>query len=110
VQTAKDELGRIEKEVVATTEGIKADVARLEGELRQAEQALPADFRSEYGRLVKAKGEDALAPDDDDCCGGCFQKLTANQQNDLYLARVVACKSCGRLLYLAEGLTRDERK
>ncbi len=38
------------------------DVQRLEGELKEAEKALPADFRDAYQRIVKSKGSDAMAP------------------------------------------------
>lgn len=103
VHAGKEELAKIEQQVAGTSGSTKADVARLEAELREAERALPADFKQDYDRVVHAKGEDALAQVDGDCCGGCYQRITANQQNDLYMARAVFCKSCGRLMYPPEG-------
>ena len=100
--TGKDELAKVEQQVARETDSIKTDIARLEGELKQAERALPADFRADYDRIVRAKGEDAMAQVEGDCCGGCFQRITANMQNDLYMGRAVFCKSCGRLMYLPE--------
>lgn len=104
VATARQELAKIEQQVAESRESIEADVKRLEADLATAEAALPADFRQDYDRIVRAKGEDGLAAVDEDCCGGCYQKITANQQNDLFMSRAVFCRSCGRLLYLPEGV------
>ncbi|HIN94176.1 MAG TPA: hypothetical protein EYN03_00900 [Planctomycetes bacterium] len=60
------------------------------------------DLRTDYKRIASAMGEDALAPVDDDVCGGCFQTLTPQTINELLMAKPVFCKSCGRLLYMAD--------
>ncbi len=78
----------------------EADVARLEGELRNAEQQLPDNIRHAYERSVKTKGHDAMSGVEDQSCGGCYQMLTLNQYNDLKLGRTVFCRGCGRLLYI----------
>jgi len=101
--TAKEELAKTEKQVLEHEGALQADVARLEGELKVAEAALPAAFRTDYDRVVNSKGQDALAQVEDDCCGGCFQKLTSNQLNELHMSRAIFCRSCGRLIYLPEG-------
>ena len=77
-----------------------ADVARLEVELRNAEQQLPDNIRHTYERSVESKGSDAMSAVENESCGGCYQTLTLNQYNDLKLSRTVFCGSCGRLLYL----------
>jgi len=102
IVTAKEDASKIEKQVSGTADSIKSDIARLEVELKEAEAALPEDFRHEYERVVKGRGEDALAPVEGEVCGGCYQQLRANNMNDLYMGRVVFCGSCGRFLYLAE--------
>jgi hypothetical protein len=102
VATAKQELAKAQGAVRDQQELLDGDVSRLEGELRTAEDALPADFRQDYNRVVKAKGEDALAMVEGESCGGCYQQLTLNIHNDLRMGRSVFCKSCGRLLYLPE--------
>jgi hypothetical protein len=71
-------------------------------ELTQAERCLPADFKIDYDRISRARGEDALAQVEGETCGGCYQMLTAQTINDLLLSRPVFCKSCGALLYLPE--------
>ena len=89
---------------VATVQGdvsIRSDVVRLEEELAVSEKALPADFKSDYQRVVRSKGADSLATVEDGVCTGCGQQITLNMQNELKLSRLVFCKSCGRLLYMA---------
>ena len=71
-------------------------------ELQQAETALPSDFRDMYQRVIKAKGQDAMAVVEGGSCGGCYQQLTINVVNEINMGRVVLCKSCGRVLYLPE--------
>ncbi len=102
VAAGQRELERIKRQVADASAGIAADVERLEAELTRAEADLPADFRIDYDRVVKARGMDGLAPADDAFCGGCYQQITANMLNNLTLSRPVFCSACGRLLYLAE--------
>ena len=71
--------------------------------------ALPDDFRDLYQRVVNAKGEDAMAVVEGGSCGGCYQQLTTNMHNEINMGRVVLCRSCGRVLYLAED-TRPGKK
>ncbi|MFV2068788.1 MAG: zinc ribbon domain-containing protein [Pirellulales bacterium] len=97
------ELQRMEKEVAEASVEIRADIGRLEAELAAAEAALPSDCQSDYRRVVRAKGSEALASVDGEFCGGCYQQITANMQNRVVLGQAVFCNSCGRLLYLAES-------
>jgi hypothetical protein len=102
VAKAKEELVKIQQQIRAEEDSLRADVKRLEKELADAETALPDDFRTLYQRVVKAKGEDAMAVVEGGSCGGCFQQLTSNMVNEINMGRVVLCKSCGRVLYLPE--------
>jgi predicted nucleic acid-binding Zn-ribbon protein len=52
--------------------------------------------------MAKVHGEDALAPLDDEVCGGCFQRCTPQMINELSLSKIVFCKNCGCILYLPE--------
>ncbi len=78
----------------------EAGVARLEVEMRNAEQQLPDNIRHAYERSVGSKGPDAMSAVEDESCGGCYQMLTINHYNDFKLGRIMFCGSCGRLLYL----------
>ena len=44
-----------------------------------------------------------MAPLDGQSCGGCFQQITGNMVSELMLGKIVACRSCGRLLYVPES-------
>jgi len=105
VVKAKEELTKVQNTIREHESSLKTDVARLETDLKEAEKGLPADFRQSYDRIVKARGEDALAKVEGDVCGGCYYQLTANQVSELTMSRAIFCKSCGRLLYLPEDRT-----
>ncbi len=110
VQDAEKVLARAQQERQAVQDRIDgeqatldSELARLTDELKQAESTLPGDFRGEYHRVVKARGEEALAPLDGECCGGCFQTVTPQMLNELLQDHPVTCKSCGCLIYRPEG-------
>ncbi len=96
----KQELDKARKGVEESAATIHTDVKRLEGELAQAEKALPSDLKADYQRVVRSKGADSLAAVEDGVCNGCGQQITLNMQNELKLSKLIFCKSCGRLLYL----------
>ncbi len=101
----KEESAKVQQAVRGQEELLRADVQRLEAELHTAEAALPDDFRDAYMRIVKARGEDAMAQVEGESCGGCHQQLTPNVMSQVTMAKVVFCKSCGRLLYMPEDRT-----
>ncbi len=96
----KQELGKNKQAIEAAAATTRADLAQLEIDLVTAEQALPADVKADYQRVVRSKGADSLSSVDDGVCTGCGQQITLNMQNELSLSKLVFCKSCGRLLYL----------
>ena len=96
----KDELQKVRTRVSEQQQGLETELARLLGELAKAEVVLPPDFKRDYDRVTKTRGEDALSQVEADCCGNCCQVLTPQTMNDLYLCKPVSCKSCGALLYL----------
>ena len=100
---AKEELTKAQGTVRDQGESLTTDVKRLEAELREAEAALPSDFREGYQRLVRSKHDDAMAEVQGDFCGGCYQQLTPNQLSELSMAQGVFCKNCGRLIYFPEN-------
>jgi predicted nucleic acid-binding Zn-ribbon protein len=113
---AEQKLARGKEELAKTGQAVRdqegliaGDVKRLEAELKQAETALPADFRDAYDRVVKSKGSDAMAQIEGESCGGCFQQVTPNMYNTLAMDRLVFCQSCGRLLYLPEDRSVGRR-
>jgi uncharacterized protein len=96
----KHELEKARRGVEDAAAAIRTDLSRLEGELANAEKALPADIKADYQRVVRSKGADSLAASEDGVCTGCGQQITLNMQNELKLSKHVFCRTCGRLLYL----------
>lgn len=96
----KEELVRVKQRIDNARQTLDAELIRVRGELAVTEQALPPDFKMDYDRVVKAKGEDALGAVDGDSCGQCSRVLTPQMLNELHLRRPVFCKACGSLLYL----------
>jgi predicted nucleic acid-binding Zn-ribbon protein len=108
VQQAKERLTAGKNELqkhrdVVAQEGqlVAADITRLEKELLETEKGLPAEFRSDYDRVIRAKGADGMARLEGGSCEGCGQSVTLNQQNNLMMSKPVFCTACGRLLYRA---------
>lgn len=98
----KEELEKTRKRITELHQQLEGQLEHSLTELQQVEAELPEDFRIEYMRVSKAKGEDALAPLDGESCGGCYQMLSPQTINQLHLGRPLFCPSCGRLLYQAD--------
>ncbi|RLS34571.1 MAG: phospholipase [Planctomycetota bacterium] len=100
VSAAEKVLADIKAKVSAEKAALESEVSRVSGDLERAEAELPPDSRDPYRRSVKSKGADGMAVVDGESCGGCYQQLTGNMVAELSMARVVPCRSCGRLLYM----------
>lgn len=81
---------------------IRADLERLQSELQQAEAELPATIREVYQRVVRQRGEDALAPVEGEYCGGCHQHVPLNLCAKIVMGEPIFCRTCGRMLYVPE--------
>jgi predicted nucleic acid-binding Zn-ribbon protein len=103
---ARGEAGKTAEDVEKRQPKIHADLERLEAELKESEAALPAEFLEVYRRLVRQRGDEAMAPLEGEFCGGCNQHVPLNLCSQVILSKPVFCKSCGRLLYLPEGRDR----
>ena len=98
-----DRLGQLKGEVEVAEKQLGEELERVQAELKEAETQLPVDFKQDYQLLAENRGEGALAAVNDEVCSGCYQRITTQMINELYLSKPVFCKSCGCLLYLAEG-------
>ena len=101
VETGKSELKKVRERVESEKESLLADIQRLESQLAEAELNVPEEIKDDYERLVRARGEEALAPLDGETCGGCYTNLRPQMLNELALGKAVFC-TCGRLLYTPE--------
>ena len=89
-------------EVEVKTTDLQSELERVNAELEQSEKEIPSEMMVEYRRIIKAKGEDALAPVEDGSCGGCYQVLTTQYIDRLRLSVLIRCPSCNAFLYLPE--------
>ena len=103
---AHEEFDKTHQRVEQAQGSLQGELARVTHELDDAEKNLPLDFKAEYRRLVRSHGPEGLAPVDGETCGGCHTVLSAQTMNELYMSRIVYCKSCGCVLYLAQDRVR----
>lgn len=99
VKLLEKELGEVQTQVAERKTVLEGDLERVRAELAEAESGLTGDFKREYSRLVIAKGEDAMAELEGNCCGGCYQSLTPQRLDQLLQGQPIICPSCGRLIY-----------
>jgi len=104
----KEELEKTRGRVVAQQSGLESETARVQAELAESEKSLPEEFRPDYERKARGRGEEALAPIDGQVCAGCYTTITTQTLNQLLLGHPVICLNCGCLLYLPEE--RDSGK
>ena len=93
------ELVEVQSQVAERKVVLEGELERVNAELAEAEKGLAGDFKREYSRLVVAKGEDAMAELEGNCCGGCYQSLTPQRLDQLLQGQPIICPSCGRLIY-----------
>ncbi len=104
VADSKSQLEEMKKKIADAKAGLESELAAAEAGLVEAEKMLPGDVKQEYDRVVKAHGEEALAPIEEEVCGGCYVRITSQMLNELVIGeKMVFCKQCGRLLYVPEG-------
>ncbi len=97
------ELQRVVEKVSAAEPQLQQEVSELESSLRIAEGSLPGEVAVVYRRLVQAHGADALAPVESKACTGCYSLLAPQESVQINVGKILFCRSCGRLLYLAES-------
>ena len=97
-----DQTKRI-KDITARLDVVRTDAEHVAAELAKAEEEIPGAIRAVYDRLTTSKGEEALAPLDQDSCGGCYQTLTTQLIDQLRLCHVVNCPNCNAFLYVPES-------
>ena len=100
---ARQRAAEVRAQVAQQEPLLTADITRLEAELQQTEATLPAEIRESYRRVVRQRGEDALAVVENQCCGGCNQQVPLNVCGQIIMGQPVFCRTCGRLLYMPEN-------
>ncbi len=98
----QDDLVQFEKTSRERVAVLTGELKKAQAEMKGVEEQLPPDFRTVYDRQVSARGEDAMSLVKDRTCTACYTGLTEQMFNDLRAGRLVVCKVCGRIIYLAE--------
>jgi predicted nucleic acid-binding Zn-ribbon protein len=109
VKKFAEEMTSLQNQIESQAAAQKAQLEELETAIVEAESIIPEELRERYRRTVKQHGADAMAAADVDSktkigsCTGCFVAVTPQMVNELINAdSLTFCKSCGRVLYLAE--------
>lgn len=103
IKTFSGEVDSLRKEIESQAADQQAKLQELETAIIEAEASIPEDERDRYRRTVRQFGADALAACENGACLGCFTAVTTQMLNHLINAdQLTFCKSCGRLLYMAE--------
>jgi len=110
VKTASEELERLEKEqadrvteIEQREAELQSELDRVTAELHSTENDIPAGALDDYRRITEARGEEALAPVDEDSCGGCYQILTTQLIDRLRMSLLIRCPNCNAFLYSPEN-------
>src|SRR5271165_3600182 len=103
VKSFAQDVVAIQTEIESQASSHKAQLQELETAIVEAEISIPEQERERYSRTVRQYGADALAACENGACLGCFTSVTMQMLNHLINGdQLMFCKSCGRLLYLAE--------
>jgi predicted nucleic acid-binding Zn-ribbon protein len=103
VKKFAQEVASLQKDIESQAETHKTQLQEFEKAIIEAESSIPEDERERYRRTVRQFGADALAACEGGACLGCFTAVTAQMVNHLINGdQLTFCKSCGRLLYLAD--------
>jgi predicted nucleic acid-binding Zn-ribbon protein len=78
------------------------DLDRVEVQLEETESMIPAGIKADYKRLLEARGDEALAPIENESCGGCYQTLTTQVVSQIMLSHLTYCPNCNAMLYMPE--------
>jgi predicted nucleic acid-binding Zn-ribbon protein len=85
-------------------ENLKKELAELQNGRAELAAAVDDTARNRYERLLKSKGDNVVVGINHGVCGGCHMKLPAQILVSCKSEKeLVACVSCGRILYY----TRD---
>ncbi len=106
-----DEIAALKLDIESKAAEQQATLAKLDAAIVEAEGVIPEDQREQYRRNVKQRGADAMAAVEHGACSGCYVSVTAQMMNEMINGgHLVFCKTCGRILYLAEAAMSATRR
>jgi predicted nucleic acid-binding Zn-ribbon protein len=101
VAVAEKEVDRVRQEVSTAEPHLTREAGQLKAAVAEAERVLPATIMDTYRRLVQAHGAEALAAVENRACTSCSTILSPQEVVNLNTGKLLFCRACGRLLYLA---------
>lgn len=111
VAKLKSDMADFQKKYDENKPADDSNLADLSRQIAEAEAIIPIEIRDSYQRVIRQRGADALAIVDEGACSGCFMAVTSQMVNDLINCdKLVFCRSCGRVLYMAEETERITRR
>jgi len=90
----------VEREVEEQRQQLETEISKVLDNLEGVEKDLHPDIRADYKRVVKTKGETALASVVEGYCGECNVQVRIQTLSDLKLGKPVFCSTCGAFLYM----------
>jgi uncharacterized protein len=99
--TAQAEFKQFQVDAAERLERMKADQVLTQQTLDATEAKIPAEIKTQYGRLVKSYGADGFAAVNGRSCANCRTSMTEQQKTSLLGGAFICCTQCGRGLYPA---------
>lgn len=81
---------------------LKSEIESLQNARTPKEQSIPEEWLQKYS-IMRAKVTNPVVPVNNDNCSACFYKISAQDLQLLKRCKLVQCKDCFRLLYLAQA-------
>ncbi|MBM83043.1 MAG: hypothetical protein CMJ78_20985 [Planctomycetaceae bacterium] len=102
VDLAEAQKEKLAGEVAAEKPGLEENVARLQGEIKEATKPLPSEVMEHYIRVVKSFGPDAMSSVSSRICQSCYIEISPQMNVELNSGKFVICRQCARILYQDE--------
>ena len=105
LKVQEGEVAKQRADIAAKKARVEAEVATLKSLQADAEAEVTAvddAILPRYRRILQSKKKQAIAPLARGSCGGCHMKVTSQLVVAARSNQIVACESCGRLLYPAD--------
>lgn len=99
-QKARTDFAQFEKDLQERLDRFAHEKTRALDEMKTTEATLPDDVRTQYDRLIAAKGMDTLSGVQGKICSACYTEITSQMLSELKREMTMLCKNCGRMLYL----------
>jgi len=101
--TVTAEVAKFEADVAPRRAMWEGELAAARAKLKEIEPGVPKANRAAFDKTVASMGHDGFASVRGRNCEGCQGEIPQQVRNDLEDDLFVMCRSCGRILYLAEG-------